>query len=668
MAKDVVVRLITDAKGWVKGHKDAEAATEGLSKRQKEAAKLSGGLADKMTELREEFAGKFGPASKNVDDALSKVTGSLAAMPVASQAALGGVTALGAGMAVMVAQGVQKLGALTDSVRQYRDAANLSWESASRINAVFAEMGIEAEDGIDVIKTMTEEISLAPDKFERYGIAIARAADGTVDANATFANLSDRFTEIQDPARRAAMGSEIFGDTWLKIAPVLAKGGDEIRRISDAVEDHQIVTEESAEQQRELQEALRDLGNEWDGLQMTLAKSALPEIVRTMRDAADTVDLVTDAYYALSNAASKIPGTGLAKEYAESITPGLKFRDLLQDIRRWRQEDAEAAKNQTVATDRMTQSTDYSAKAQAEHAEELALTKARLDDATSASNRHAGAMDASRRSAELLRSEQKKLEDSVKSLYDATLSSIDTEFRWQRQQETTADSIRELAWRQSEASEAKRQYGADSEFAQNAEEAYRRTVADTTGSVIDAARATADNARVQAEANGVTLTAQQYNAIYKDELIRLRDTAGDQALATALDRYITKLNETETAARNAAAQVAELSRQAAISAGATQGQGMGIITSAAAAERLAGQRATGGPVAAGKSYLVGEQGPEILTMGSQPGRVTANGELGGGLVLNVTLNGVMAESVDRLVAQITPALHESMRQLQAARR
>jgi len=40
-------------------------------------------------------------------------------------------------------------------------------------------------------------------------------------------------------------------------------------------------------------------------------------------------------------------------------------------------------------------------------------------------------------------------------------------------------------------------------------------------------------------------------------------------------------------------------------------------------------RASGGPVSAGRSYLVGERGPEVLTMGGN-GWVTPNRELGGG--------------------------------------
>jgi hypothetical protein len=44
--------------------------------------------------------------------------------------------------------------------------------------------------------------------------------------------------------------------------------------------------------------------------------------------------------------------------------------------------------------------------------------------------------------------------------------------------------------------------------------------------------------------------------------------------------------------------------------------------------KVGGKRASGGPVSAGRSYLVGERGPEIVTMGAN-GHVTPNRELGG---------------------------------------
>ena len=50
---------------------------------------------------------------------------------------------------------------------------------------------------------------------------------------------------------------------------------------------------------------------------------------------------------------------------------------------------------------------------------------------------------------------------------------------------------------------------------------------------------------------------------------------------------------------------------------------------------LGGRRASGGPVAGGSSYLVGEMGPEIFTPAAGGGHITANKSLGGS---NITIN------------------------------
>ncbi|CAB4145638.1 hypothetical protein UFOVP482_18 [uncultured Caudovirales phage] len=67
---------------------------------------------------------------------------------------------------------------------------------------------------------------------------------------------------------------------------------------------------------------------------------------------------------------------------------------------------------------------------------------------------------------------------------------------------------------------------------------------------------------------------------------------------------------------------------------------------------LDGSRATGGPVSAGGSYLVGENGPEILNMGSRSGNIIPNNQIGGGGV-TINLNGIVdAESARRSIEQL----------------
>lgn len=60
------------------------------------------------------------------------------------------------------------------------------------------------------------------------------------------------------------------------------------------------------------------------------------------------------------------------------------------------------------------------------------------------------------------------------------------------------------------------------------------------------------------------------------------------------------------------------------------------------------ERASGGPVSAGRSYLVGERGPEVITMGSSNGNVIPNRELGGsGDTYEFTIN--LADEVQKVI-------------------
>ena len=65
-----------------------------------------------------------------------------------------------------------------------------------------------------------------------------------------------------------------------------------------------------------------------------------------------------------------------------------------------------------------------------------------------------------------------------------------------------------------------------------------------------------------------------------------------------------------------------------------------------------GKRADGGPVSAGGTYLVGEKGPELLTMGSSGGFVTPNNKIGGesvtnNIVVNVDASGTSVQGNDQ---------------------
>ena len=148
------------------------------------------------------------------------------------------------------------MGEYTAEVRQYSTAANIGTEEASRFASVFKQFGLETDDGIDALKTLAEEAGDAP-KFKQYGIEIVRAKDGGVDLSKTLQTVADRFRQTQDPTQRAAMGAALFGDNWLRIAPILERSSDRIAGCSPTSTESAIVTSKAMRQQREFEQATR---------------------------------------------------------------------------------------------------------------------------------------------------------------------------------------------------------------------------------------------------------------------------------------------------------------------------------------------------------------------------------------------------------------------------
>lgn len=67
--------------------------------------------------------------------------------------------------------------------------------------------------------------------------------------------------------------------------------------------------------------------------------------------------------------------------------------------------------------------------------------------------------------------------------------------------------------------------------------------------------------------------------------------------------------------------------------------------------KLPAPKRFGGPVVPGGTYLVGEEGPELLHMGSQGGTITPNHRMGGATNITYNINAVDAPSFQQLVAR-----------------
>ena len=93
------------------------------------------------------------------------------------------------------------------------------------------------------------------------------------------------------------------------------------------------------------------------------------------------------------------------------------------------------------------------------------------------------------------------------------------------------------------------------------------------------------------------------------------------------------------------------------------GMGGGLGTIGDALSTFGGGAANGGPVQNGRSYLVGERGPEIFTPGMGGGQITSNGnsDLGSGvtIVQNINISTGVQQTVRAEIRQMMPQIANS---------
>ena len=134
--------------------------------------------------------------------------------------------------------------------------------------------------------------------------------------------------------------------------------------------------------------------------------------------------------------------------------------------------------------------------------------------------------------------------------------------------------------------------------------------------------------------NGVKKAGEEINETFDKVAITMKDVTlrGVNSLEDALVGVATQTKSVKEAfadmARSILADLFRMQIQQAITLPLAQSLGLNV----------AGLRAMGGPVTAGKPYLVGERGPEIVVPG-RTGGVVPNNQIGGGAVtVNQTIN------------------------------
>lgn len=266
-----------------------------------------------------------------------------------------------------------------------------------------------------------------------------------------------------------------------------------------------------------------------------------------------------------------------------------------------------------------------------------------------------GGMDGAATDAATLAEKIKAVDEAYGNLLDATLGQFDADLAYQGAINDTEDALINVQT-------ALDEHGAKSEE-------YSRATLEAKEALLDQADAAAELQIKTLEANGVTVTAAEKQAIHKSALEGVRDTlAPGSALRTSIDGYIGQLEKVPATIRTKLLADAGGAFQT-VNAFLAYIKAAGFTTPLAATatlgfkqERLlSGERAAGGPVASGGTYLVGERGPELLHMGGNSGSITPNHAIGmgGGNAYSITVNSLDPRSAGKIVVDAIQAYESS---------
>jgi hypothetical protein len=554
----------------------------------------------------------------NTEGALGKmkVTGSAAFETIKGNAANFAMAA-GAALVGFAAKAVGEFQKLALEAGKFADATGLAVEDASRWIEVAGDVGVGADQIQAAILKMNREI--ANGGLDQFANDVVRAKDGTVDASATFENLVTKIGAIKDPTDRAAAAQKAFGKGFASIAELMEMDAVQLRAALEGVSDAKIIDKGELDKAREFRDAMDNLRDKTEDLALTLGESLVPALT----DVAEIAATVGDAL------GTELPG-GI-KVIDAMVEPfAAKFRAAGENIQDLKGDLYELEGPAAIVAERLRED------ALAAEAAEVASEE--FGEATEV------AADASRSLAEAAKESSDRLREQAELLQEQADA-----------QRAAADSV--FALRDAEDDLAEKIAGANDEMkeADGDLRKVRAVLDDVAQSASGLADATVRQWEEQAKANGVTLTAVQKQDIWNKKMVESASTLDGPMRDAVLDHIANVngipaekvseikalLDEGKVAEAEAALAEASRTRDTIIKAEAKTDEAeealrllvrpRNMTVNAQIVSRggagygpIAGARAAGGPVSAGKTYLVGEEGPELMVPGSNGTVVPSN--------------------------------------------
>jgi hypothetical protein len=140
---------------------------------------------------------------------------------------------------------------------------------SEQVKNLSRSIGSSAEEASRLIQ-VADDVRLSYDSMSTaMKIAQKQGIDVSIEG---LAKLSDAYLALTPGVERAQFLLDKFGKSGMEMGKMMEKGGDEIRKMSDAIADNLILTKKEIDDAERYKRSLDDLGDAWDGLTMSIGK------------------------------------------------------------------------------------------------------------------------------------------------------------------------------------------------------------------------------------------------------------------------------------------------------------------------------------------------------------------------------------------------------------
>tara|TARA_R100000388_G_C7238990_1_gene159937 strand:- start:260 stop:1969 length:1710 start_codon:yes stop_codon:yes gene_type:complete len=478
----------------------------------------------------------------------------------------------------------------TDSVQKFRFAAQLGGTEIGAFDAAIRKFAIKSGEAF-------EGVTSAVDAFNRLGVSFKDASGNLLPLDELLLRTAEGFKRIKNSGEEAAIANDLFGQKGVRMLAFLTQGREAIEGAGRALETYGGVIDDkgirTTEQFNDRITLLKNSMLEFFSPVIQVANDALSPFFEKAELAAKPLPELLELVQKQINEFDKLRKTGKAvsKEFKFF---GVTLEDVIQTEEEVR---AEAEKQFQILAKRRDEIRAQINLIKEQKAAQIQAVKAQIEELNAAND---AAIAQENLNAKL--AQQRMLYGEGMAVMDESAAKL-------------REHIEEKNRLQAESLEAEKQAGMDAFMA------YEQRITQEQ-----------ELARQKAEAEKA-LTAE----VAKSTISTI---AGMSATLASESRELFNLNKAASiamvyinAAEAASKAYAQLGVFGPIAAGTIYA--LAIANIGKIASQNYPERQAGGDVRPGETYLVGERGPELLTMGQYGGNVTPNRNLGQGVIINI---------------------------------